>query len=130
MKPNLSLALLVGPILFLATPGTDTDDLEPVDTLPSAPEGQTWKLAWHDEFAGDALDESKWDVPEFKRRDAWWSRKAVALDGEGHLAIKVFEEDGKYYDACVRTKGKFEHAFGYYVARIRLQEEPGHWTAF
>ena len=26
--------------------------------------------------------------------------------------------------------GKFEHAFGYYVARVKLQKQPGHWSAF
>ena len=30
----------------------------------------------------------------------------------------------------MRTRGKFEHAFGYYVARIKLQKQPGHWSAF
>lgn len=105
-------------------------EMEPEDTLPPAPQGQSWKLVWHDEFDGETLDESKWDVPEGKRRDAWWTRKAIALDGTGHLEIRVFEEDGKYYDGCVRTRGKFEHTFGYYVARIRLQQSGGHWTAF
>jgi beta-glucanase (GH16 family) len=104
--------------------------LEPPDTLPPAPKGQVWKLAWHDEFDGEKLDASKWDVPDHKRRDAWWSPKAVALDGKGHLAIKTLKEGDKYYDGCVRTRGKFEHVFGYYVARIRLQKQPGHWSAF
>ena len=30
----------------------------------------------------------------------------------------------------MRTKGKFEHAFGYYVARVQLQKEQGHWSSF
>jgi len=30
-------------------------------------------------------------------------------------------KDGdKYFDACVRTRGKYEHAHGYYVARMNL----------
>jgi len=103
---------------------------QPKDTLPPAPAGQTWKLVWHDEFDGTKLDETKWDVPEYKRRDVWWSRKAVALDGKGHLVISMLKEGDKYYDGCARTKGKFEHTFGYYVARIRLQKQPGHWSAF
>lgn len=108
----------------------ETSKLQPADTLPTAPPGQQWRLLWHDEFHGTTLDRSKWDIPEGPRRDGFWSAKAALLDGKGHLAIKVFEEEGKYYDACVRTKGKFEHAFGFYVARIRLQREPGHWSAF
>jgi len=104
--------------------------LEPKDTLPPAPAGQAWKLVWNDEFDGEKLDETKWDVPDNPRRAGFWSPKAVALDGKGSLAIKTLKEGDKFYDACVRTRGKFEHAFGYYVARIRLQKQPGHWSAF
>jgi beta-glucanase (GH16 family) len=102
----------------------------PADQLPPAPAGREWKLAWNDEFDGRVLDASKWDVPEYKRRDALWSRRAVVLDGKGSLALKVFKEGATYFDGCARTKGKFEHAFGYYVARMRLQRKAGHWPAF
>jgi beta-glucanase (GH16 family) len=44
--------------------------------------------------------------------------------------LRTFKDDDKYIDGCVRTRGKFEHAFGYYVARVRLQKQPGHWSAF
>ena len=100
------------------------------DDLPPAPQGKTWKLVWHDEFEGTTLDASKWDIPEYKRQGGYWSRKAISLDGKGHLVMSVLKEDGKILDGCVRTKGKFEHAFGYYAARIQLQKQPGHWTAF
>jgi len=46
------------------------------------------------------------------------------------LAISTLKDGDRYLDACVRTRGKFEHAHGYYVARIKLQEQPGHWSAF
>lgn len=62
------------------------------DVLPSAPEGKTWKLVWHDEFEGTELDSAKWDIPEYKRRDAYWSRKAISLDGKGHLVMATFKE--------------------------------------
>jgi len=100
------------------------------DQLPPTPAGQTWKLVWQDEFDGDKLDSTKWEVPDHKRRDGWWSPKAVALDGDGHLAISTLKDGDRYLDACVRTQGKFEHAHGYYVARIKLQNQPGHWSAF
>jgi beta-glucanase (GH16 family) len=104
---------------------------EPKDTLPPAPEGKTWKLVWHDEFDGTKLDETKWQIPpEGKRRDAVWSPKAISLDGKGNLAIATLKEGDRFLDGCVRTKGKFEHAFGYYVARIQLQKDIGHWSAF
>jgi len=104
---------------------------ETKDTLPLASEGKTWKLVWHDEFDGNKLDRTKWGYrAEGKRRDGWWDRKAVSLDGKRHLVIKTFKEGDKVIDAGIDTQGKFEHRFGYYVARIRLQEQPGHWSAF
>jgi beta-glucanase (GH16 family) len=103
---------------------------EPGERLPAPPEGKAWKLVWGDEFDGVKLDASKWEVPEAQRRDGWWSPKAVSLDGRGHLAIATLKEGDRYLDGCARTRGKFEHAHGYYTARMRLQHEPGHWTAF
>ncbi|MBP7935595.1 MAG: glycoside hydrolase family 16 protein [Phycisphaerae bacterium] len=100
------------------------------DTLPAAPEGKTWRLVWHDEFDGTELDATKWGIPEYKRRDGYWSRKAISLDGKGHLVMSVLKEDDKYLDGCVRTRDKFEHCFGYYVARIQLHRQAGHWPAF
>jgi beta-glucanase (GH16 family) len=115
-------------LVFLAGPAAQTE--EHGDRLPPPPDGKTWKLVWHDEFDGDQLDLSKWDVPEGRRRDGWWSRKAISLDGKGHLVISALEQGGRYLDGCVRTRGKYEHAQGYYVARVRFQKQPGHWSAF
>lgn len=42
---------------------------EPSDELPQAPQGKSFKLVWHDEFDGDTLDGSEWDVPNNRRRD-------------------------------------------------------------
>ena len=118
------------PILAIGLLAAPAQAAEPDDQLPPPPEGKTWKLVWHDEFDGTKLDASKWDVPNNRRRDGWWSPKAVSLDGEGHLAISTLKDGDRYLDACVRTREKFEHAHGYYVARIKLQVQPGHWSAF
>ncbi len=99
--------------------------------LPVLPAGQGWRLVWHDEFDGTVLDAAKWAVPpDAPRRDGHWVRRAVGLDGRGCLAVRTFEEDGQFYSGCVQTKGTFERAFAYYVARMRLQRQRGHWSAF
>jgi hypothetical protein len=73
------LSLLLPCSIFLAL-GQDPDT---TDALPKPPEGKVLKLAWHDEFDGTKLDQSKWIYRlEGKRRDGWWSRKAVSLDGK------------------------------------------------
>lgn len=117
-------------LLLVGVPAVGAKAADRDERLPRPPDGKTWKLVWHDEFDGAKLDDSKWEVPDHRRRDGWWSPEAVSLDGKGHLAIRTLKDGQRYLDACVRTRGKFEHAHGYYVARIELQEQPGHWSAF
>ncbi len=99
------------------------------DRLPPPPEGKTWVMVWHDEFDGTAVDMAKWTPsPEGGRRSGWWSPKAVSLDGQGHLVVKTYKDGDRYVDGCVTSQGKFEHAYGYYVARVMFQREQGHWA--
>jgi beta-glucanase (GH16 family) len=115
--------VLLAPMWLAATPALAQD-------LPAPPEGMAWKLVWSDEFSGKTLDESKWETPpDARRRDGWWLRKAVALEG-GNLVMRTLKEGDRWIDGCVRTRGKFEKAFGYFVIRVRLQKQPGHWSAF
>jgi len=117
--------LLLGLLAFTARAA------DPDDQLPPPPQGKSFKLVWHDEFDGDKLDETRWAYrPDGKRKGGWWSRKAISLDGDGHLVITTFMDGDKPTDGCITTQGKFEHAFGYYLARVKLQKEPGHWSAF
>ncbi len=108
-----------------------TSQPAPADRLPGPPPGHSFRLIWHDEFDGLKLDETQWTCPpDAKRRDGWWMRSAVSLDGQGHLRMRTYKEGDRFISGCVLTQGKFEHAFGYYVARVRFHREPGHWPAF
>ncbi len=102
------------------------------DILPAAPDGMKWKLDWHDEFDGTEIDYvNKWEAPENQRRDGFWSGKAFALDGKGHLKMMVLkDEKGRFIDGCLRTKGKYTKAKGFFVARMKMHKEVGHWSAF
>lgn len=101
------------------------------DFLPAPPPGQQWKLIWHDEFDGPQLDPAKWEVcGDWKRRDGWWVRDDAFLDGRGNLVLRTRQNGDRFTSGAVRTRGRFEHAFGYWVARCELPKEPGHWPAF
>lgn len=115
-------------LLFAAVTTVVVAD-QPASDLPVTPPGKAFRLVWNDEFNGESLDKTKWDVPTNRRRDGWWSEQAVSV-GDGHLAIQTLKDGDRYLDACVRTRDKFEHRFAYYEARIKLQEQPGHWSAF
>jgi beta-glucanase (GH16 family) len=127
MKTTVPFAVLF--VALFAQAG-NCQDKQFQDTLPPAPAGKTWKLAWHDEFDGTKLDATKWTAVDGRRRDDWWSPKAISLNGQGQLVMTVLRDGDKLLSGCVRTKGKFEHAFGYYVARMQFQKQQGHWTAF
>ncbi len=103
----------------------------PKEFLPPAPAGQHWKLAWSDEFDGPKLDETKWNrLGDEKRRDGYWIKDDAYLDGQGHLVLRTRRDGDRFTCGAVNTEHKFEHAFGYFVARCKLPQQPGHWPAF
>jgi beta-glucanase (GH16 family) len=104
--------------------------------LPPAPLGKAWQIAWHDEFNGTQIDESKWTVeggteaaPQ-QRREGFWVKEAMTLDGQGNMVMATYIKNYKYMDGVMSTQGKFEHTYGYYEARMKVATQPGHWGAF
>ena len=103
------------------------------DLLPAPPAGTEWRLLWHDEFDGTAIDlKEKWETPEFGvRRDGYWAPEALSLTGDGFLKMSVFkDESGRFLSGCLRSRGKYEKAKGFFVARMNSPHETGHWPAF
>lgn len=128
---NILIASLVVFIYCVSTNATEASSNGKIENkLPPLPQGKKFRLAWHDEFDGTELDESKWNVADGPRRDGFWRPEAVRLDGEGHLEILTFKKGDEYIDGEIDTQGKFEPTFGYFVARVQLQESGGHWSAF
>ncbi len=125
MKRFFSLFFLLGIFSFPLVHATEEE------TLPTPPERYEWQLVWNDEFEGTQIDETKWESPEYKRRNGFWSKDSLSLDGDGHLKMKVFQNDeGNFIDGCLRTLGKYEKAKGYFTARVKFHHEVGHWSAF
>ncbi|MCS6880718.1 MAG: glycoside hydrolase family 16 protein [Chloroflexaceae bacterium] len=125
------------------------------------PPASGWRLIWHDEFNGTSIDTSKWEVMGrrswgcWERRLGWWSEEDAYLDGRGNLVLRTrevplaeFREkcpqdernpwgakywDNEYFSGAIRSRGKFERAFGYFEARVAFAYDatrPGHWPAF
>lgn len=127
---RIGAALLLLPAFSTLT-GSEPLAGKVADRLPTPPDGYRWELVWHDEFDAAGIDWTKWEAPENPRRDGFWSAKAFALDGEGNLKMGVFQDDqGRFIDGCLRTRGKFEKAKGFFVARMKMHSQPGHWSAF
>ncbi|MFG0325652.1 MAG: family 16 glycosylhydrolase [Phycisphaerales bacterium JB037] len=116
-----------------ATQPTDQPTHQPADFQPPLP-GYT--LFWHDEFNGDTLDTTRWSVwRPGPRRDAINVPEAVVLDGQGHLTLTTTRhqlEDGttEFRTGGVWTHDTFRTRYGYFEARMKMQQEFGHWAAF
>ena len=87
LTPLLLLAgfspLQIVPCVLLSA---ETSPADPAASLPSPSEGTTWKLVWSDEFDGDTIDTSKWEiVGDHPRRDGFWVKEDAYVDGKGHL---------------------------------------------
>ena len=103
------------------------------DLLPAPPAGMEWRLVWHDEFDGTDIDlEEKWEIPEFRvRRDGYWAPETLSLTGDGFLKMSVFKDgSGRFLSGCLRSRGKYEKAKGFFIARMNSPHETGHWPAF
>ncbi len=103
---------------------------EPSATPSTLPPGHSWQLVWHDEFEGTAVDESKWERINGPRRDAFWDKDDAYLDGQGCLILRTRNDGGRYSSGAVRTKGRFEHRYGYWECRCKFPKQEGHWPAF
>ncbi len=86
-------------------------------------------LVFEENFDSSELNPDRWSAQEGERRDAMNTPRAVSVE-DGNLVLKTFTEDGKHYTGFVDGRGKFEHAFGYWEARVRCFTTPGMWSAF
>ena len=100
------------------------------DFLPPVPPEKEWKLIWSDEFNGTILNENIWETPVGKRRDGYWVKEDSYLDGNGNLIIRTKKDGDRYTSGAIRTLGKFEQKYGYWVARCKFPTQEGHWPAF
>src|SRR5580765_1642880 len=131
LKRSLFLAAVLAAARIVAAETAEPPQDSSTDFLPALTNGQHWRLVWHDEFNAAQIDTNKWEIMgDSRRRDDWWVKEDSYLDGNGHLVIRTKQTDSRRSSGAVRTKGRFEHAFGYWVARLQLQKQPGHWSAF
>jgi beta-glucanase (GH16 family) len=125
-NPLALLAVMITAAAPIIKADSDTNQF-----LPPLTEGKKWKLAWHDEFEGAQLDETKWNrLGDWKRRDGFWVKDDAYLSGKGTLLLRTKKDGDRYTCGAVNTSGKYDTAFGYFEARCKMPKEKGHWPAF
>lgn len=117
--------------LLLLVVGVGAESISPPSQLPAIGPEQEWRMTWNDEFDGATLDESKWERNgDSPRRDGFWIKDDAYLDGKGCLVLRTRKDGDRYTCGAVRTKGKFEHRYGFWEARCQFPKQQGHWPAF
>ena len=88
-----------------------------------------YRLVWHDEFEGSALDTTAWTVYAGPRRDARNSPDAVSV-ADGMLTVTTYSGDGTHVTGFLDTARKLLWTYGWFEARVRFESSPGEWGAF
>ncbi len=121
-----------------STSGNQQPSTQPSTNPPPGAGGQQpaqgtqpagYHLAWSDDFAGTALDASRWSIETGPRRDATNTPDAVTVSG-GSLVITTFTQSGVHYTGFVTSDPGEQFTYGYFEARIRLHGAPGSWCAW
>ena len=103
--------------------------------------GENWKLAWADEFDGEAINMDNWNFQEEEagRFNEEWQRytnsNTNAYVENNCLVIKTIHESDKhemnqYTSARLNTANKYAFKYGKIAARMKLPDGQGIWPAF
>lgn len=117
----------------------------PATTAPTQAEPQGWKLAWADEFDGDSVDRSKWNLRNGEGRSIdigcnVSSAKNTFVKG-GFLTLRALKESSscsgqtrQYTQSYLDTMGKHSWKYGRFEIRAKSPNKPesskGLWPAF
>ena len=108
-------------------------------TATPIPEPPGWKLVWHDEFDGKAIDSANWTYDiggggwGNGEAEYYTSRPENARVENGMLVIEARQEkyeDSYYTSARLKTQGLQTFQYGRIEARIKVPSGDGLWPAF
>lgn len=127
----LLLCVARGPVVAATAPPDEASDSD------------GWELVWAEEFDGEHLDRSSWNVellPDpYNEELEYYTQRVDGVAGAnvwlegGHLVLEARSEPfehRKYTSGRINTQGKREFLYGRFAARIRLPAETGTWPAF
>ncbi|TQV71540.1 glycoside hydrolase family 16 protein [Aliikangiella marina] len=137
LKPFQSIqALIVASLIVLHGCGGVDPDQPEGDFVPPVVE---WQLVFSDEFDGDSVDTTKWNIEEGDGCPdlCGWGNNELQIYSadnvsvaDGILRIEGREEaEGGYSSGRINTKGKFDFNYGRVVVRARIPSGQGTWPA-
>jgi beta-glucanase (GH16 family) len=113
-----------------------------VSTDPQETSNEKWLMVWSDEFAGEQIDQSKWDYDIGTGSNGWGNNELQYYTdrtdnvylSEGKLVIQAIKEKSPYQDcdytsARVVTRNKGDWKYGRFEIRAKLPRGQGIWPA-
>jgi len=126
---NLFIILV---FLFLSTSifAQKKDSNNAMSQKRTTPRSMGYKLVWEDQFNGNQLDTSKWNIRSTgPRRIGYNSPTAVKVE-DGYLKLYALQKGDSILGSAVGTASHFNTKYGYFECRAQLQKSPGVWAAF
>ena len=115
-----------------ATTTTTTTTVLPTTTTTTAATKKQWELYWSDEFDGDSLDMTKWNIESGSTGTVIKKKENVTVEN-GDCVITLRRDnpaDGiAYSSAYVTTAYKFSFCYGRLEFRAKLPVGQGVWPA-
>jgi beta-glucanase (GH16 family) len=96
----------------------------PIVCQAAAPEKPGWELSFDDEFDGEKIDPSKWEVQNKGDRLA---KNVTVSNGLCHL---MTSKDGQDWSTAYLTTKAFRQKYGYFEVRMRIGAATGLNNAF
>lgn len=89
-----------------------------------------YKLVWEDQFNGNELDTTKWNVRGVgPRRIGFNSAEAVKVE-DGCLKLYALKKGDRILGSAIGSAKHFNPKYGYFECRAQLQQSSGVWAAF
>ena len=139
-RTSVVLKMILGLSVVAVAKGLDAE--VPTPTLHHGIDLSKFKMTFHDEFEGKALDTTKWEAPEMPRQGtSRWVKSMVRVEnGLLHLGVRLTKDPVLRYDcAGIRTQRNydpyqtmFQQRYGYYEARCKLPAncKGDYWGSF
>jgi beta-glucanase (GH16 family) len=102
----------------------------PLSQTQYTPASLGYELVWQDEFNGNALDPTKWEVRGVGPRALGFVTAEAVKVENGYLKLSALKKDGRILLGAVGTQNHFMSRYGFYECRAELQKQSGVWGAF
>jgi beta-glucanase (GH16 family) len=131
MKTKRALVPLSATVLLAASAHAQRPAIGPVSPDVFDPAAHGYRLVWHDDFTGTALDPTKWRPRGLGvRGPSIVSEQAISVAG-GYLWLRALKDaQGRMLASAVGTQDTYQLRYGYIECRAQTQKSPGIWGAF